>query len=136
MKSVAAFLSFSCVVEPDVPFREQIYVAIKMLMSTYTRGTEFCTPEIDIMVKTRTADPTHPSRRYIARVRGYFGHRGPNGVHDCIVFELLGQTIASARLQHDARRLPIPIVKQVSRQLLLGLEYLHTVCRVIHTGGL
>ena len=55
-----------------------------------------------------------------------------------MVFELLGQTLEAAKLQqereHGAERLPIPVVKQVARQLMLGLDYLHTDCGVIHTG--
>jgi len=113
-------------------------VALKILVAKHSLGQAITTPELEILLKIRDADSDHPGRRHVVTMHDYFQHHGPNGAHDCFVFEVLGQTVEALRLQqdrqHDARRLPIPIVKQISRQLLLGLEYLHSICGVVHTG--
>lgn len=47
----------------------------------------------------------------------------------------LGPNISAlAKWYHD-RRLPTSLVKDITRQLLLGLDYLHDYCGIIHTGA-
>ena len=41
--------------------------------------------------------------------------------------------VALARRYCD-QKLPVHLVKQITRQLLLGIDYLHDSCKVVHTG--
>ncbi len=49
------------------------------------------------------------------------------------VFEVLGQNLLDLIKSYNYRGLPIAIVKKIAREVLLGLDYLHTECNIIHT---
>ena len=58
---------------------------------------------------------------------------GPNGKHIALVFESMGDNLLSLIKRFDYGGIPIRIVKLITRQVLLGLDYLHRVCGIIHT---
>eukprot|EP00300_Choanocystis_sp_HF-7_P017540 c19760_g1_i3.p1 GENE.c19760_g1_i3~~c19760_g1_i3.p1 ORF type:complete len:506 (+),score=134.22 c19760_g1_i3:528-2045(+) len=51
----------------------------------------------------------------------------------CMVFELLGHSLLSLIKLYKYRGIPLPIVRDISRQVLTGLDFLHTKCGIIHT---
>lgn len=40
----------------------------------------------------------------------------------------------TVRRLYDHRGVPLPVVRHLTRQLLVALDYLHTRCQIIHTG--
>ena len=50
-----------------------------------------------------------------------------------MVFEVLGCNLLKPIIQSSYRGIPTYALKRVSRQILLGLDYLHTDCGIIHT---
>lgn len=62
-----------------------------------------------------------------------FIHVGPNGNHIVMVFEVLGENLLALIKKYEHRGIPLIYVKQISKQLLLGLDYMHRKCGVIHT---
>ncbi|XP_037761339.1 SRSF protein kinase 1 isoform X2 [Chelonia mydas] len=58
---------------------------------------------------------------------------GANGFHVCLVFELLGPSLRCLMRSHGAQGLPLPFVKKALQEVLAGLQFLHTNCRIIHT---
>jgi serine/threonine-protein kinase SRPK3 len=80
------------------------------------------------------ADPNHLGHGHIVALLDNFVHKGPNGEHLCLVMELLGESLASVRGRLEGSRFPISMVRIIARQTLLGLQYLHESCGVIHTG--
>ena len=60
-------------------------------------------------------------------------HVGPHGNHFCIVYEFLGVSLAQLLKSQDFHLLPEKVVKLVVKQLLIGLDFLHNTCRVLHT---
>ena len=62
-----------------------------------------------------------------------FYHFGPHGSHLCLVSEVLGESVQRLSTKYERYLLPIPIVKQITQQVLVGLDYLHS-CNIIHTG--
>ena len=50
-----------------------------------------------------------------------------------MVFEVLGENLLGLIKRYQHRGVPQHIVKQIAKQVLLGLDYLHNDCRVIHT---
>ena len=62
-----------------------------------------------------------------------FTHRGPNGRHYVLVFEILGINLLEMIKNFDYRGLPLDIVKSFLIQILKGLKFLHNECGVIHT---
>lgn len=50
-----------------------------------------------------------------------------------MAFEVLGKNLLSLIKKYDYRGIPIPVVRNITRQILLGLDYMHRVCGIIHT---
>jgi len=59
---------------------------------------------------------------------------GPTGSHECMALPLLGSDLSRQARRFPKRRIPVSVMKQITRQLLEGLRFLHETCGVIHTG--
>jgi serine/threonine-protein kinase SRPK3 len=112
--------------------RKQRHVALKVVRSA-TQYRETALDEIKLLERIANANPAHPGRQHIVSLLDHFEHRGPNGTHICLVFEALGESVLSTIKRYQYRGLPVHIVKQITKQVLLGLDYLHRECGVIHT---
>lgn len=66
---------------------------------------------------------------FLVELLDEFTHSGPNGVHQCLVFELLGPSvqIVLADYKTDQERLEPESVFQFSIQLLKAVKFLHSV---------
>lgn len=51
----------------------------------------------------------------------------------CMVFEVLGHNLLKLIKEYDYRGIPIEVVKKITVDVLRGLDYLHSVCGIIHT---
>ena len=71
-----------------------------------------------------------PGSENLLEILDDFFKDGPNGKHICIVTELLGPSLLDCLPQAG---MCLENVKQVTRQVLAGLEYLHTEAKIIHT---
>ena len=60
-------------------------------------------------------------------------HNGANGAHFVMVFEILGVNLLEIMKRYDYRGIPMPLVRRMAKQILIGLDYLHRVCKIIHT---
>lgn len=54
-----------------------------------------------------------------------FIHQGPNGKHFVMVFEILGVNFLEIIKRYDYKGVPIPLVRKLARQCLIGLDYMH-----------
>jgi serine/threonine-protein kinase SRPK3 len=50
-----------------------------------------------------------------------------------MAFEVLGKNMLQLIRKYDYKGIPIPVVRRLTKQLLLGLDYMHRVCNIIHT---
>jgi serine/threonine-protein kinase SRPK3 len=73
-------------------------------------------------------DDTH-----VLNLLNSFLFKGPYGNHFCMVFEILGVNLLEVLKRYDYKGLPLDIVKEITRQVMMGLDFLNRVCRVIHT---
>ena len=62
-----------------------------------------------------------------------FLHYGPNGKHFVMVFEIMGVNLLDIIRRYDYKGIPIPLVRAMAKQVLIGLDYLHRICKIIHT---
>jgi len=108
------------------------HVALKVVKSA-PRYTETALDEIKLLQRIISSDPTHPGRRHVISFLDHFRHRGPNGSHVCMVFEVLGENLLGLIRRHQSKGVPMPLVKQIAKQILLGLDYMHRSCGMIHT---
>jgi serine/threonine-protein kinase SRPK3 len=108
------------------------HVALKVVKSD-NHYTETALDEIQLLNKLRTSSPTHPGREHTVQLLDDFRHEGENGSHVCMVFEVLGENLLGLIKRYQHRGVPQHIVKQITKQVLMGLDYLHTECGIIHT---
>lgn len=113
--------------------RSERHVALKILTAdSFGHGND--TFEIDILKRIRSEIVSDPGRHHILPLLDNFKHDGPNGNHACLVFPAMGPDMSGYRRLFPNLRIPLPLMKNISRQLLLALSYLHDTCQVIHTG--
>ncbi|CCH47007.1 Serine/threonine-protein kinase [Wickerhamomyces ciferrii] len=138
--------------------RHDNHVAIKIVRSQ-SHYTQAALDEIKILDIINKKNPNHPGYDHLIKLHDWFYHNGPNGKHVCMVFEVLGEnmlglinkfnsesnsnpsssssngelSIKLSNLEKTYGGLPISITKQISKQLLLALDYLHRECGLIHT---
>ena len=66
-----------------------------------------------------------------------FVHYGMHGKHYCSVFEIMGPSLLDVVQYYENdnsyRCIPMRFVKLMARQILIGLDYMHRVCNLIHT---
>src|SRR6187402_1358690 len=100
------------------------HVALKVVRSA-AHYTETAIDEIKLLNKIVQAKPDHPGRKHVVSLLDSFEHKGPNGTHVCMVFEVLGENLLGLIKRWNHRGIPMAIVKQITKQVLLGLDYLH-----------
>lgn len=108
------------------------HVALKVVRSA-AHYTETAIDEIKLLKKIVEANPDHPGRKHVVSLLDSFEHKGPHGTHVCMVFEVLGENLLGLIKRWNHRGIPMPLVKQITKQVLLGLDYLHRECGIIHT---
>ncbi|KAF0036110.1 hypothetical protein F2P81_011422 [Scophthalmus maximus] len=86
-----------------------------------------------VALKVRDSDPSDPYRETIVQLIDDFKISGVNGVHVCMVLEVLGHQLLKWIIKSNYMGLPMVCVKTILRQVLQGLDYLHTKCKIIHT---
>ncbi|XP_029786925.1 SRSF protein kinase 3 isoform X1 [Suricata suricatta] len=108
------------------------FVALKVVKSA-GHYTETAVDEIKLLKCVRDSDPSDPKRETIVQLIDDFRISGVNGVHVCMVLEVLGHQLLKWIIKSNYQGLPVPCVKSIVRQVLHGLDYLHTKCKIIHT---
>lgn len=107
-------------------------MALKVVRSA-AHYTETALDEIKLLNKVVQANKEHPGRKHVVSLLDSFTHKGPHGNHVCMVFEVLGENLLGLIKRWNHRGVPMPLVKQITKQVLLGLDYLHRECGIIHT---
>ncbi|XP_070824116.1 SRSF protein kinase 1a isoform X2 [Chaetodon trifascialis] len=108
------------------------FVAMKVVKSA-EHYTETAVDEIKLLTSVRNSDPNDPNREMVVQLLDDFKISGVNGTHVCMVFEVLGHHLLKWIIKSNYQGLPLPCVKSIVRQVLQGLDYLHTKCEIIHT---
>ena len=109
-----------------------VHVAMKVVRSA-KEYRETAIDEIKLLSKINITDKDHPGHQYLIKLLDYFDHQGENGTHICIVFEVLGESLLGLIRRYKHKGLPIKFVKQISKEILLAIDFLHRKCGIIHT---
>jgi len=107
--------------------------ALKILGSEFYHGVPLF--ELEVMRRIRDVSKTssHPGRHHIMEFIDDFEIDSPSGKHVCMVFGCLGPTLQEQMAKADQKRLSCKVAKQISRQLLEAMDFLHNDCGVLHT---
>ncbi|XP_062396487.1 SRSF protein kinase 1a isoform X1 [Sardina pilchardus] len=108
------------------------FVAMKVVKSA-EHYTETALDEIKLLRSVRETDPVDPNKDKVVQLLDDFKISGVNGTHVCMVFEVLGHHLLKWIIKSNYQGLPLPCVKSIIRQVLQGLDYLHSKCKIIHT---
>ncbi|KAL2061821.1 hypothetical protein VTL71DRAFT_7199 [Oculimacula yallundae] len=84
----------------------------------------------------KVSEPTKqqlPGAGQVTRLVNHFKHTGPNGDHVCFALDVWGHHIGREARFYGQRRIPVRVMKELVRQILLGLDFLHRQCGIIHT---
>ncbi|KAF9229021.1 kinase-like protein [Gyrodon lividus] len=121
------------VVKSAPRYTETALDEIKLLQRLITSSTPPVQPTLENPNPPSSPSQTHPGRSHVISFLDHFRHKGPNGTHVCMVFEVLGENLLGLIKRHQNKGVPMPLVKQIAKQVLLGLDYMHRCCGVIHT---
>merc|ERR1719174_2427736 len=69
----------------------------------------------------------------VVQLLDYFEHQGVHGKHVCMVFETMGPNVLALIKHYNFKGIPQDIVRRVATHTLIGLDYLHRTCGIIHT---
>ncbi|KAI3371125.1 hypothetical protein L3Q82_023759 [Scortum barcoo] len=94
---------------------------------------KFASSHSACVLQVRESDPNDPNKDMVVQLIDDFKISGVNGIHVCMVFEVLGHHLLKWIIKSNYQGLPLPCVKSIIRQVLQGLDYLHTKCKIIHT---
>lgn len=106
------------------------YVALKIL----TAKSSSSSTELSILEHLSEAAPEDPDSFHITQLLDSFKHAGPNGIHQCLVFEPMGATAASLvgelpenkpKMYGKPQRYPKWMAKKILHHALRGLSFLH-----------
>ncbi|KAF4213392.1 hypothetical protein CNMCM5878_000026 [Aspergillus fumigatiaffinis] len=78
-------------------------------------------------------NPEHRGRVILRTCLDDFEVTGPEGKHMCLVYEPMREPLWILQRRFVDRKLPLPIAKAYIYFLLVGLDYLHSECKVVHT---
>lgn len=83
--------------------------------------------ELQIIQHLEKHSQASPSS-YIVQLLDSFTHEGPNGVHQCLVFELLGPTVDKVLTEyHEGHDQLCPeTILRMSTQLLKAVQFIHS----------
>lgn len=112
--------------------REHCHSALKVVKSA-GRYAETARDEIKLLSRVASVSPTHPGRLHIVSFLDSFVTQGPESSHVCIVFEPLGENLLGLIERNKKKGVPKALIRVIAKQVLLGLQYLHDECNLIHT---
>ncbi|KFY86618.1 hypothetical protein V500_07511 [Pseudogymnoascus sp. VKM F-4518 (FW-2643)] len=109
--------------------QEEQWVSIKIKKANASTDKLDDDPEIQIMraLEKYYVDGPQDRPRSFVRLLAWFHHEGPNGIHNCLVTELLGPSISGIlKVNKGAGGFLAPdTMLRASRQLLEGIEFAH-----------
>ncbi|KGO77099.1 hypothetical protein PITC_024550 [Penicillium italicum] len=101
--------------------RDDLYVAIKVCVAEKDHGGE--TRELQTLNKLASY---YRHLEHVVKLLDNFDLKGPNGIHTCLVYELLGPNIPDTiNAYFPGGRLPGKLAKSIAKQSLIGLDSLH-----------
>jgi len=111
---------------------EKNYLVALKIQKSASQYTEAARDEIELLTQIKNNN-TDGSGDCVVQLLDHFFIVGPNGRHMCLAFETMGRNLLSLIKQHDYQGVPFNMVRCITKQCLLGLDFLHTKCNIIHT---
>lgn len=103
----------------NLKLRLEKWVSLKITMADTPKPSR----ELQTLQHLRQKRAAHQ----IVHLLDHFIHEGPNGCHQCLVFELLGPSVDFVVNDYhmDGDQLDVPTILRVTRQLLRAIASMH-----------
>ncbi|PLB51495.1 kinase domain protein [Aspergillus steynii IBT 23096] len=108
------------------------YVAIKVNTNNYA-SQECAEKELRVTEHITRANPADQGRYFVRTLLDSFTLQGPHGHHICMVFDPFYEPLWMLKERFEGRVFPPDALRTIVRMIVMGLHYLHTQARVIHT---
>jgi Protein kinase domain len=102
------------------------------IMKSAPRYTETANDEIMLLQKVDEASQSE-YRNYVVKLFDTFRINGPHGSHVAMTFEVFGPNLLTLIKKYEYDGVPIQTSKMITKQILMGMQYLHEDCGIIHT---
>lgn len=97
---------------------------------------ETCRDEFRTYEAINQVNPSHPGHRHVRTALDTFTIDRPDGDHQCLVQRPMWDSWKDLLLRNPMGRFSEPLLKGGLQHLLRALDYLHTECKLVHTGAL
>ncbi|KAL4782801.1 kinase-like domain-containing protein [Aspergillus varians] len=104
-------------------------VALKIINSSNADDAQ---RETEIERHITEQDSEHRGRVIVRTCLENFELSSPEGKHVCLVYEAMREPLWIFQKRFTSRMLPLPIAKAYIYFILVGLDYLHSECKVVH----
>ena len=101
------------------------------LQKSAKRYSDAAKDEVELL--RAVSESVDAERRYLVLLHDHFVHRGVNGAHHVMAFEVLGPTLLALIKQSNYQGLPLAVVRRIGACVLVALEHLHERLKIIHT---
>ena len=92
--------------------------------------------ELTISRHIAQANPSHTGFSYVRTIVDSFTISSLHGNHVCLVYEAMREPLWLFERRCKNGRFTLGLLKGYLRLLLMGLDYLHSDCHIVHTGRL
>ncbi len=116
-------------------WRSNHYVAVKVNTCDFA-DEGAAGHELDISQCIAQANPRHKGFSHVRIILDSFKIKGPHGDHLCLVYELMREPLWLFERRCKNGRFMLGLIKLYLRYILMGLDYLHSECHIVHTGML
>lgn len=79
-------------------------------------------------------NPSHPGYGHVRTALSTFTIPRPKGDHQCLVQKPMWDSFQDLQNRNPTHRFTEELLKAGLSQILLALDYLHSECRLVHTG--
>ncbi|KAF4551296.1 Protein kinase domain-containing protein 33 [Elsinoe fawcettii] len=108
------------------------YAALKFLTVSASSG---CAIADEVAVSKRLAVKSfwHPGKQHVRHALRTFNVVAGGSRHACIVYEPMRESLTTFKRHFVSGMLPPALMAPILEMLLLGLDYMHSSCKLIHT---
>ncbi len=102
-------------------------------LKVYTRE-EANRDEFEIYKHLSQGNPSHPGHLHVRTALDIFIIPRPRGDHHCLVQKPMWESFRDLLYRNPSHRFTEDLLKAGLMQVFLALDYLHTECKLVHTG--
>lgn len=111
------------------------FAALKILTGGDNVEKKAFSTELEMSRCIASTDPKSEGLRYLRTVQNSFEVAGPDVTHLGLVYAPMRESLSRFQRRLADGRMPVYFLKPLLSMVLTGLDYLHTECRIIHTGN-